>query len=124
MGLPLGYVFAFLGVIPASLFAALLPDKIGSVIGLILSNAWAHGGTAPSDMDDAGYFLGTLLVMIPYFLVTLRVERKYIAKLRVDLDNPRLRTTVCIMNAITYGLLAIPIAAGAIKAVMKVVSNN
>ena len=124
MGLPLGYVLAFLGVIPAGLFATLLPHKIGSLTGLILVNTLGHGGTIPSAADEAGYFLGTLLVMIPYFLVTLRVERKYIAKLRVDLDNPRLTTTVRIMNAITYWLLAIPIVAGAINAVMKVVSNN
>jgi hypothetical protein len=67
---------------------------------------------------------GTLLVMLPYFLVTLRVERKYLIKRKPELDTPALTTTVRIMNDITYGILAIPIVMGAVHATMKFMSNN
>lgn len=119
VGLPLGYFFAFLGVIPAGIFVTFLPKKIGSAIGVILFNALGHGGTAPNAFDAAGYYLGTLLVMVPYYLVTIRVEKKHIVKLRNDLDTPRLINTVRIMNAITYTLLAIPVAAGAVGTIVK-----
>ena len=122
VGLPLGYVLALLGVIPAGFFTTLLPERIGSVIGIILFNAIGHGGTRPNKLDDVGFFLGTLLVMIPYFFVTLRVERKVIAKRKPELDTPSLTKTVRIMNDIPYGILAVPIVIGALRAVMKVAS--
>lgn len=119
VGLPLGYVFAFIGVIPAGLFATLLPEKIGSAIGIILLNVVAHGGTIPDEFDEIGFFIGTILVMIPYFIMTLRVERKVIIKLKPELDTPKLTTTVRIMNDITYGLLAIPVLTGTVIAIIK-----
>jgi hypothetical protein len=123
VGLPLGYIFALAGVIPAGLFATILPERLGSLIGTILFNAVGHGGTIPSELDEVGYFLGTLLVMIPYFLVTLRLERKSLAKQKPELNTPALPTTVRIMNDITYGLLLIPILIGAVHAVIKLRSN-
>ncbi len=123
VGLPLGYACAFLGLIPAGLFAMLLPDRIESAIGTILGNAVAHGGTMPHKLDEVGFFLGTLLVMIPYFLVTLRVERKYLIKRNAELNTPALPQTVRLMNAITYGALALPLVVGTVKATMKLASN-
>jgi hypothetical protein len=119
VGLPIGYVFAALGIIPAGLFTELLPKNIGSPIGVILGNAIAHGGTIPNKFDDIGYSLGTLLVMIPYFFVTVIVERRVIAKRKPELNTPALTKTVWIMNGITYGLIAIPVAIGAINAFVK-----
>jgi hypothetical protein len=119
IGLPLGYALAVVGIIPAGLFVSLLPAETGSAIGAILFNALGHGGTIPGEFNEVGYFLGTLLVMVPYFLVTLRIERTHIAKLRKDLDGPRLTTTVRLMNDITYVLLATPIVIGAVKAVIQ-----
>ncbi len=123
VGLPLGYIFAFLGVIPAGLFSMLLPKKVESAIGIILSSAMFHGGMIPTELDEVGFFLGTLIVMIPYFLVTLHIERKVIVKLKPELDTPALTKTVRIMNDITYALLAFPIIVGAVRAVMKIASN-
>ncbi len=74
VGLPLGYLFALMGIIPAGIFVAFLPGRIPSVIAGVLFSAVASGGTAPNELDEMGFFLGTLLVMIPYFLVTLQVE--------------------------------------------------
>ena len=76
------------------------------MVGVILFNAIGHGGTVPSRLDGVGFYLGTLLALVPYFLITLRIERKQIAKMRSDLDGPRLTATVRIMNDITYGLLS------------------
>ena len=124
VGLPLGYAFALLGVIPAGLFVTLLPERIGSAIGIILFNVIGRGGTRPNELDEVGFFMGTLLVLIPYFLVTLRIERKVIAKRKPELDTPTLTTTVRIMNDITYGILAVPIVIGAVRAIMKLTSNH
>jgi hypothetical protein len=119
VGLPIGYVFALLGIIPAGLFTMLLPKNIGSAIGIILGNAIFRGGTIPNKLDEVGFYLGTLIVMVPYFLVTLLIERKVIAKHKPELDTPVLTKTVLIMNSITYGLLALPVVIGAINAVIK-----
>ena len=102
----------------------LLPERIGSAIGVVLFNVIGRGGTRPNELDEVGFFLGTLLVMVPYFLVTLRIERKVIAKRKPELDTPELTKTVRIMNDITYGLLAIPVVVGAVRAVMKLGSNH
>lgn len=122
-GIPLGYVFAFVGVIPAGLFAMLLPERIESAVGVILGNVLAYGAIRPSELDEVGFYLGTLIVMIPYFLVTLWIERRVIAKRRKDLDAQALATTVRIMNDITYGLIALPVVVGAIRAVMRLMSK-
>ena len=115
IGLPIGYALALLGIIPAGVFASFLPERIKSVIGVILMNALAYGGTVPTNVDELGFCLGTLLMMIPYFLVTLRLERQAIVKLRPDLDTARLTTTVRIMHDITYGLLAIPLVIAGVQ---------
>jgi hypothetical protein len=119
VGLPLGYVFAILGLVPAGLFSMLLPKKVESTIATILGSAIVHGGKTPTELNEIGFFLGTLIVMIPYFLVTLNIERNVIVRLKPDLDTPELTKTVRIMNGITYGLLAIPVVVGAVMAVMK-----
>lgn len=128
IGIPLGYFFAVLGIIPAGFFVTLLPERVGSVIGVILSNAIAHGGTRTSELEDelaaVGFFLGALLAMIPYFLVTLRIERKVIVKRKPELDTPKLTKTIRIMNDITYGILAVPIVFGAVRAVVEFISNH
>ncbi len=116
VGLPLGYLFAWLGLIPVGLFAALLPENVSSPISRILENMVAHGGTVPNKYDEVAFYLGTLLVMIPYYFVTLRVERKVIVKRNPSLDTPRLWGTVYLMNVSTYSLLALPVIAGAIRA--------
>ncbi|MFA5252343.1 MAG: hypothetical protein WC454_07150, partial [Phycisphaerae bacterium] len=96
IGLPIGYVLALIGIIPAGLFTTLLPKNIGSAIGNILGNAILHGGTIPNKFDETGFYLGTLLVMIPYYLVTIRIERKVIVKHKVELNTPSLTKTVWI----------------------------
>ncbi len=116
VGLPLGYLFAWLGIIPAGLFASLLPENISSPFDRILMHVVGHGGMVPHKYDAVAYYLGTLLVMIPYFAVTFRVERKVIVKRNSGLDTPALSVTVCLMNGITYSLLALPVIMGATRA--------
>ena len=123
VGLPLGYLFAWLGIIPAGLFASLLPKHILSPISAVLMNVVGHGGMIPNKFDSLAYFLGTLIVMVPYYLVTLRVERKVIINRRADLDTPALSVTVRLMNGITYALLSLPIVIGAICAGMNLASK-
>ena len=112
VGIPLGYLFAVLGLIPAGMFTRLVPEGVQPILSSTLFHAVAYGGTVPSELDRMGLFLGTLLVMIPYYLVTLRVERKYLEQ-RLEDDTADLRSTVRIMNATTYGLLAVPVVVGA-----------
>ncbi len=116
VGLPLGYLFAWLGIIPAGLFAAMLPESVSSPISQILFNVVGHGGMVPSKYDAIAYYLGTLLVMIPYFVVTLRVERRVIIKRKPGIDAAALSVTVRLMNSITYALLALPVIVGAFRA--------
>ena len=118
IGIPLGYIFAFLGVIPLGLFAEYLPEKTGGTIQLILGKALAAGGTLPNPLDAVGRYLGIMVVMIPYYLVTLRIERKSLQKEMAFEDPASVAFTVRIMNDVTYGILLIPITAGAIRAVM------
>lgn len=112
IGLPLGYFFAVLGLIPPGIFASFLPEKFESAVSFLLSGAMVQGGTIPMPMDpelfnEAGFYIGTLLVMIPYYLVTLHIERKAIIKRKPDLDTPALKTTLRIANDITYGAIVL-----------------
>ncbi|MBI5365590.1 MAG: hypothetical protein HZA54_01025 [Planctomycetes bacterium] len=115
-GLPVGYLCALAGIIPAGIFASLLPPGPRSVIGLILAKTVFIGGMFPNDADDLGFFVGTVLVMLPYYLVTVKVERACLARRRGDLDPERLAMTVRIMNGVTYGLLLIPLLVGMVQA--------
>jgi len=114
VGIPLGYLFAFLGLIPVGMFTNIMPDRVGSVLRETLFHAVAYGGTVPSELDRIGMFLGTLLVMIPYYLVTVDVETTCLKHKLVD-DPSDLRLTVGIMNAVTYGLIAVPVVVGAVR---------
>ena len=113
IGIPLGYLLAVLGLIPAGVFTLLVPEGVQPILSLTLFHAVAYGGTVPSELDRMAFYLGTLLVMIPYYLVTLSVERKYLEQ-KLEDDPSDLRSTVRIMNAITYGLLAVPVVTGAV----------
>ncbi|MEE8104851.1 MAG: hypothetical protein V3T86_04885 [Planctomycetota bacterium] len=113
IGIPLGYLFAVLGLIPSGLFTRFVPEAVQPIISVTLFHAVAYGGKVPSELDRMGLLLGTLLVMIPYYLVTIRVERKYLEQ-KLEDDPSVLRSTVRIMNAITYGLLAVPVVVGAV----------
>jgi hypothetical protein len=119
VGVPLGYLLALAGIIPAGLFSGLLPKHLGVPIGHVLGGAIAIGGTIPNRYDELGYAVGTLLVMIPYFFVTRRVERKYILAHRPNLDPPLVARAVNRMNLITYALLAVPVVWKTVQAVTK-----
>jgi hypothetical protein len=120
IGIPLGYLFAFLGVIPAGMFALIpgIPKETKSLFGHILYGGMFIGGTVPSRYDSLGFFAGTILLMIPYYFITVRVEKKAIARLQANLVPARLNGTAYLMNAVTYGLLAVPVFIGGIHALL------
>lgn len=109
VGLPLGYLCALVGVIPAGMFALLLPKNVSSPIGCVLFHMISTGGAPPSRYDDLGFCLGTLILMVPYFFLTLREERRSILNAEKDLDPVLVRRAVFRMNAVTYAMLAIPL---------------
>jgi len=126
VGLPMGYVFALAGIIPAGIFAGLLPGSVRSPIQAILLSAVLAGGVHPSNaqLASVALLLGTLLAMIPYFLITLRIERQVIVKHRPDLDSPRLQATVRIMHDITYGCLLLLVIAATFHQWMQLPSDT
>jgi hypothetical protein len=117
VGLGIGYVLALVGLIPAGIFAEFIPGQAGSLISNIIWNVSFHGGAIPNKFDEVGYYLGTLLVMIPYLIATIYVEYRVITRRNSELNTAKLKKTIRIMNCITYSLLVIPVIIKTITAI-------
>jgi len=62
--------------------------------------------------------------MIPYFILTLREERKSILEREKNLDPALVRRAVFRMNALTYALLALPLLGWFSVTVVKLLSGK
>jgi hypothetical protein len=105
-GLPAGWCLAFLGIIPAGVLASLLPSAYGEPLGQIAAFTALTGGTIPTSFSPIAMAAGNLLILIPYYVYTIRLERRVVESRHSELEPTRVASAVRLMNRITYTGLA------------------
>ena len=64
------------------------------------------GGVIPNDFTEIAIATANLLILIPYYIATVRVERKVVESRHPEIDRNAVSFAVRWMNRITYTLLA------------------
>jgi hypothetical protein len=106
VGLPAGWCMALLGIIPAGILAAFLPAPYRKPSFQIVAFAAMTGGIIPNRFTMIAMASANFLILIPYYLATVRVERKVVQSHFRKIDPERIGVVVRRMNRITYALLA------------------
>lgn len=106
-GLPMGWLMALTGLIPAGFLAMLLPAPYRDPSFQIIAFATLTGGIIPTRFSGIAMAAGNLLVLIPYYFVTVRVERRVVQARHPKLDPELIARAVRWANRITYCVLAL-----------------
>ena len=106
-GLPLGWCMALAGLIPAGILAFFLPAPYRDPSYQIIAFTALTGGIIPNDFTMIAMAAGNLLILIPYYFVTVRIEQKVVASHHPEIDPKRVAFAVRWMHRITYTMLAL-----------------
>lgn len=106
-GLPLGWGMALMGLIPAGILAYFLPTPYRDPSFQIIAFTALTGGIIPTRFTMIAMAAGNLIILVPYYFVTVRVERKVVEARHPEVDPKRVTFAVCWMNRITYAMLAL-----------------
>ncbi|NLX96539.1 MAG: hypothetical protein GXY83_10220 [Rhodopirellula sp.] len=106
-GLPAGWCMALVGLVPAGILACLLPPRYRDPSFQILAFTALTGGIIPTRFTMIAMAAGNLLILIPYYIATVRVERKIVESRHPELDPKLIAFGVRSMNRITYSVLGI-----------------
>lgn len=107
VGLPAGWCMAFVGLIPAGALAALLPSAYRDPAYQIVAFTVFTGGAIPNSFSQIAMAAGNLVILIPYYIYTIRFERKVVEARHPKLEPSRVAFAVRSMNRITYAALAL-----------------
>ena len=106
-GLPLGWCMALAGLVPAGILAFLLPAPYRDPGFQIIAFTAFTGGMIPTDFTMIAMAAGNLLILIPYYFVTVRIEQKVVASHHPEIDPKRVAFAVRWIHRITYTMLAL-----------------
>jgi len=106
-GLPTAWCMALAGLIPAGILASLLPPSYRDPSMQIIAFTAFTGGIIPTRFSMIAMASGNLLLLIPYYIVSVRVERKVVESRHPDIDPKAVLVAVRWMNRMTYSLLAV-----------------
>ena len=119
VGLPAGWLLAFVGLVPAGILAYFLPVNYRDPAFQIIAFTTLTGGVIPSKYNMVALAAGNLLILMPYYVATVRVERKKVEELHPDIDPEQIALAVRLMNRITYSILAVEVSCWLIAAIVE-----
>jgi hypothetical protein len=107
VGLPAGWCMALAGLIPAGILAYFLPPAYREPSYQIIAFTALTGGTIPTHFTQVAMAAGNLIILVPYYFASVRIERKVVESCHVESDPKVVASAVRWMNGITYALLAL-----------------
>jgi hypothetical protein len=107
VGLPMGYAYAFMGLIPAGIFSTLLPDGSQELFFMVIFHSVLQGGTMPNALIPLAMAAGLVFILIPYFYASVFVEKKYLIKHISETEQSKIKPVVWKMNLLTYACLMV-----------------
>jgi len=106
-GLPAGWCMALVGLVPAGILVAFLPSSYRDPGFQIIAFAALTGGIIPNKFSMIAMAAGNLLLLIPYYIATVRVERQVVEARHPEAEPAKVASAVHTMNRITYGVLTL-----------------
>ncbi len=111
VGLPLGYLLAAIGSIPAGMFTGMIPNESRQLYKTTLFQTFMVGGIIPNPSIPLAMAIGLVVVLIPYFFASVIVERRYMIRHLPESDPILIKRVAWRMNLLTYaGLMAFALA--------------
>jgi hypothetical protein len=106
-GLPAGWCMALVGLVPAGILAYFLPTAYRDPAYQIIAFAAFTGGIIPSRFSMIAMAAACLLLLLPYYIATVRVERKVVEARHPEIDPTRIAIAVRWANRLSYSMLAL-----------------
>jgi len=124
VGLPLGWVMALLGLIPPGILVWFLPYSYRDPTYQVIAFTLLTGGMIPGPLTPLAAAVGNLIILVPYYFASVRIERKVILKKYPDFDHALVNRTAKWMNFLTYSILAGLVLWGVIVAAVEVAKSK
>jgi len=106
-GLPAGWCMALWGLVPAGILAYFLPAPYREPAYQIIAFTALTGGIIPTRFSMIAMAVACLLLLVPYYIATVRVERKVIEARHPEIDPKQVAVAVRWANRLSYSLLAL-----------------
>ena len=106
-GLPVGWCMALAGLVPAGILAYFLPAPYRDPAFQIIAFTALTGGFIPTKFSGIAMAAACLILLVPYYVATVRVERKVVEARHPEIDPTRVAIAVRWANRLTYSVLAI-----------------
>jgi hypothetical protein len=106
-GLPVGWCMALAGLIPAGMLAYFLPAPYRDPAFQIIAFTVLTGGIIPTRFSMIAMSVACLVLLVPYYIATVRVERKVVAARHPEIAPERVAVAVRWANRLSYSLLAL-----------------
>ena len=105
VGLPLGYLFASIGAIPAGMFTGMIPTDSQELFMTTLFQTLFVGGIIPNPSIPLAMAIGLVVVLIPYYFASVIVEQRYMIRHLPELEPILIKRVAWKMNILTYTCL-------------------
>jgi hypothetical protein len=105
-GLPAGWCMALAGVIPTGVLAYFLPPPYRDPAFQIIAFTALTGGLIPTEFSMIAMAVACLILLVPYYVATVRVEKKVVAARHPGIDPKRVAKAVRCAHRLSYSLLA------------------
>ena len=106
-GLPAGWCMALAGLIPAGILAYFLPAPYRDPAFQIIAFTALTGGIIPTKFSMIAMAAASLILLVPYYIATVRVERKVVEARHPKIDPKRVAVAVRWANRLSYSVLAL-----------------
>ena len=106
-GLPAGWCMALAGLIPAGILAYFLPAPYRDPAFQIIAFTAFTGGMIPTKFSMIAMAAASLILLVPYYIATVRVERKVVEARHPEIDPKRIAVAVRWAHRLTYSVLAL-----------------
>ncbi|HSG70719.1 MAG TPA: hypothetical protein VLA12_09915, partial [Planctomycetaceae bacterium] len=117
VGLPAGWCMAFVGLVPAGMLVAVLPPAYREPGFQIVAFTAFTGGVIPSEFSMIAMATGNLIILVPYYIASVRVERQVVETRHPEIEQARIASAVRSMNRITYAVLMLIVLCWLITAI-------
>lgn len=107
VGLPAGWCMALAGLIPAGVLTYLLPAPYRDPAFQIIAFTAFTGGFIPTRFSGIAMAAASLVVLVPYYFATVRVERKVVEARHPEIDPQRVAVAVRWANRLSYFVLSL-----------------
>lgn len=107
VGLPAGWCMALWGVVPAGILTYFLPAPYRDPAFQVVAFTAFTGGIIPTRFSMIAMATACLVLLVPYYIATVRVERKVVESRHPEIPPERVAAAVRWANRLSYSVLVL-----------------